>query len=329
MAYGMSGKVFHAPFFEAHKGFQLKAVVERTKKLAKNDYPETISYDNAEALLGDGSIDLIVVNTPNNLHFEHAMQALSANKHVLIEKPACSNTQELQALLDKAQSVGRKIFFYQNRRWDSDFMAVKNVIESEALGKLNEVHFRFDRYREGISVKAFKEEPIAASGLLYDLGPHLLDQAISIWGRPSHWNIVKGMNRPGTKVDDFFSIHLAYPDSLNVFVHSNMMTVAPQPAYVLYGSKGTFVKDRTDVQEEQLQKGIKPTNEYYGIEQANVDGQLSYFEDGKIYAKRIPSLRGDYMSLFDAIYDTLIDGKPYPITNSDVVAQLEIIQSAS
>lgn len=328
MAYGMSGKVFHAPFFNTHKGFHLKAVVERNRKLAQTDYPGIISYNDMEALLSDITIDLVVVNTPNNLHFEHAILALAANKHVLIEKPVCATTQELEQLIEKAKTVGKHIFFYQNRRWDSDFLSVKQVVESGQLGKLNEVHFRFDRYREGISVKAFKEEPIAASGLLYDLGPHLLDQVISLWGKPLSWNVVKGMNRPGTKVDDYFSIHLAYPDSLNVFVHSNMMTVMPQPAYILHGSKGTFVKKRTDVQEAQLVAGISPTADNYGVEDGNQEGELSVLTEGTVSTEWVHAIKGDYTFLFDAVYNTLMSNTTYPISQADIFAQIAIIQSA-
>lgn len=327
LSYGMSGKVFHAPFINAHPGFELYAVTERSKKEAAERYPNIVSYNSIDALLADASIDLVIVNTPNYLHFEHAIMALSAGKHVLIEKPACADTKDLQQLFDKADAVNKQIFFYQNRRWDSDFLSVKSVLESGKLGKLNEVHFRFDRYRAAISVKAFKEEPVPASGLLYDLGPHLLDQVISIWGEPLSWEKVKGKNRPDTKVDDYFMVHLRYADSLNVYVHGNMMVLNPQPAFVLHGSGGSYSKLRTDRQEEQLIAGMLPDDDAYGIESFGVEGLLMYLtENGELHKQDIPSEKGDYRLLFNALYDTLAKDSIYPISRNEVMTQLRIIE---
>lgn len=184
LAYGMSGKVFHAPFLQAHSGFNLKAIVERNHKNAVNDYPNITSYNSVDELLNDEEIELVVINTPNNLHYEHSKAALSRHKHILVEKPFTATAAQAKELFELADSVGKQIFFYQNRRWDSDFTSVKKVIEGGKLGKLVEVHLRYDRYRNVIGPKAFKENPVEASGLLYDLGPHLLDQVICLFGKP-------------------------------------------------------------------------------------------------------------------------------------------------
>ncbi|MGF7232891.1 Gfo/Idh/MocA family oxidoreductase [Arachidicoccus sp.] len=328
MAYGMSGKIFHAPFIHVHSNFELYAVVERTNKLAVLDYPYIHSFDSIEELLADNTIDLIIVNTPNYLHFEHAMAALKAGKHILIEKPICANNTELQRLFTFADEIGKKIFFYQNRRWDSDFLSVKAVIEAGKLGRVNEVHFRFDRYKDALSPKRFKEEPIAASGLLYDLGPHLLDQVISLWGKPLSWEKTLGKNRIGTKVDDYFSIHLSYPNSLNIFVHSNMMVADAQPAFILNGSNGSYTKYRTDTQESQLLAGIKPSDRGYGMEENNSKGKLVYFNEQK---ERIieytPSLTGNYLALFDALSNSLLNEAAFPISREEEHIQLEIISA--
>ncbi|HEU0227448.1 MAG TPA: Gfo/Idh/MocA family oxidoreductase [Arachidicoccus soli] len=326
MAYGMSGKIFHAPFLNAHPGFELYAVVERTQKKAKQDYASILSFESIDALLSDKSIELIVVNTPNYLHFKHAMAALKAEKHILIEKPVCANIAEIQQLFDLADKVDKRIFFYQNRRWDSDFLSVISVIETHKLGTINEVHFRFDRYKAMLSPKLFKEEPIAASGLLYDLGPHLLDQVISIWGKPLGWQKILGKNRIGTKVDDYFSIHLNYPNGLNVFLHSNMLVLDAQPAFVLHGGNGSYSKYRTDVQEEQLLIGIRPSDKDYGIEPEKTEGKLVYLnEDKECITEFISSPKGNYMGIFDALYDSLLHDAKFPISREDVRNQLEII----
>ncbi|KIA93146.1 oxidoreductase [Pedobacter kyungheensis] len=328
LAYGMSGKVFHAPFLDAHPGFNLKAIVERSKKTAVNDYPNILSYNSVDELLADDEIELVVINTPNNLHYEHAKAALNNHKHILVEKPFTATTTQAKELFELADSVGKQIFFYQNRRWDSDFTSVRNVIQSGKLGKLVEVHMRYDRYRNVIGPKAFKENPVEASGLLYDLGPHLLDQVIGLFGKPLSYHKILGKNRAGTLVDDYFSIQLSYPDSLNVFVTSSMLVVNPQAGFVLHGMNGSFIKHRTDIQEEQLLAGMKLSDPAYGIESESKDGVLTTIDaDGNKTEETIPSERGSYLPLFEAVYQGIVNNKPYPVSREDVTTQMEIIES--
>ena len=328
MAYGMSGKVFHAPFVDAHPGFKLHAVTERNQKQAADDYPGVISYNTIDDLIADDAIELIIINTPNYTHFDYATKSLSAGKHILVEKPFTATSAEAKELFELADRTGKKIFFYQNRRWDSDYTAVREVIESGKLGKLNEVHFRYDRYRLAIGPKTFKEEPIAASGLMYDLGPHLLDQAISIFGKPETFHKILGKNRKGTKVDDYFSIHLGYPNSVNVFVHSNLLLVDALPAFVLHGEKGSLHKERTDIQEEQLLKRMKLSDASYGIEPEGKEGKLTLIdEQGNKTVHSVPSLRGSYLPLFEAVYQSAVNDVPYPVTQDQVITQLEILEA--
>ena len=328
LAYGMSGKVFHAPFVEAHQGFKLVAVLERNQKKAIHDYPNIISYDNVEDLLNDDTLELVIINTPNYTHFDYAKMALRKGKHILVEKPFTATSAEAKELFALADTVGKQILFYQNRRWDSDFKAVKCVIEKGTLGKLSEVHVRFDRYRSSISPKRFKEDPMPASGIQYDLGPHLLDQVISIFGRPSKFYKVLGKNREETQVDDFFSIHLSYPNSVNVFVTANMLVTDLQPAYVIHGHKGTLTKYRADVQEEQLLKGMKPEDKGYGIEEMVHKGVLTTIDDaGHKKQIHIPSERGDYRELFNAVYQTIVQNEPFPVQQEEIIWQLEILEA--
>jgi scyllo-inositol 2-dehydrogenase (NADP+) len=328
LAYGMSGKVFHAPFLQAHSGFNFKAIVERSSKNAVNDYPNITSYNSVDELLNDAEIELVVINTPNNLHYEHSKAALNAHKHILVEKPFTATTAQAKELFELADSVGKQIFFYQNRRWDSDFTSVKKVLESGKLGKLNEMHLRYDRYRNVIGPKVFKETPVEASGLLYDLGPHLLDQVISLFGKPLSFHKILGKNRVGTLVDDYFSIQLSYPDSVNVFVTSSMLVVNPQAGFVLHGVNGSFIKQRTDIQEEQLLAGMKLTDPGYGIEPASKDGLLTTIDvDGNKTEEIIKSEVGSYLPLFEAVYQAISNNKPYPVSRENVLTQLEIIES--
>lgn len=328
LAYGMSGKVFHAPFINSHPGFNLSAVTERNHKNAVHDYPSIKSYDSVEDLLADESIELVIINSPNYTHYEYAKLALKAGKHILVEKPFTATMAQAKELFALAKSVGKKALVYQNRRFDSGFNSTKKVIESGKLGKLVEAHFRYDRYRNEIGPKAFKEEPYEASGLQYDLGPHLLDQAIALFGKPEKYYKILSKNRVGTKVDDYFFIQLSYPNDLHVFLTASMLVVDVKDAFVINGVMGSFSKNHADVQESQLLKGMKPADNGYGIEDPNDAGRLTLItESGDRTVELIPSEKGDYTGLFEAVYQNIIHDIPYPITEEDILAQLEILEA--
>lgn len=328
LAYGMSGKVFHAPFLSVHPGFNLYAVTERHDKKAHLDYPDVKSFDSVDELLDDPSIELVVVNTPNFTHYDYTKKALLKGKNVLVEKPFAPTAAEAQELFDLAKEVGKKVFVYQNRRWDSDYLAVKKVIDSGALGKIAEVHIRFDRYRNTIGPKSFKEEVVPATGLQYDLGAHLLDQVINLFGKPLAFYKVLGMNRKDTKVDDYFHFHLQYPDSLQVFVCSSMLVPDPQAAIIVHGEKGSLIKYRADVQEAQLLANMKPGTAGYGEEPEELAAVLTLMnENGSKKQESIAFAKGDYMALFEDLYQALVNNKTYPVTPEQVLLQISILEA--
>ncbi|NVO85150.1 Gfo/Idh/MocA family protein [Hymenobacter terrestris] len=327
LAYGMSGRVFHAPFLHASPHFALRAVVERSRQMAANTYPDISSYNTVAGLLADDALELVVVNTPNDMHFALARQALRAGKHVLIEKPVATTVAELEELLALAGQQQRHLLAYQNRRWDSDFQLVRQVVESGRLGRLTEVHFRFDRYKLALNPKQFKEDPAAAgSGLSFDLGPHVLDQALSLFGRPLRHHFSRASHRPGSRVDDYFHAHLHYPAGLHVFVAGSLLTAAPGPAYVLHGTLGSFQKNRADVQESQLIAGLSPTAASYGHEPAGAEGVLTLAtEPGQFSTERLAAPAGNYIGLFEAVYQTIRHGQPFPVRAEELSWQLEIL----
>ena len=329
LAYGMSGKLFHAPFLALHPGFALRAVAERTQQRMAADYPGVRSYPSTEALLADPGLELVVVNTPNDTHYDLVRQALLAGKHVLVEKPVATTVAEWRALCDLAHQQGRQVLAYQNRRWDTDFGAVRRVVESGQLGRLIEVHVRFDRFRPVLHIKVFKEDGRPGSGVIYDLGPHLLDQVISLFGRPESFEKTTGNYRHGSQVDDFFTIQLRYPQGLNVWVTSSLLVTDPGPAFIVHGTLGSYKKDRTDPQEAQLLAGILPTADTYGREQPGQEGRLT-LADPAGYNRLLPptadvAAPATYMGLFEAVYQAIRHGQPYPIREEEVAWQLEII----
>jgi len=325
----MSGRIFHAPFLSTNPAFKLKAVVERHHKKMAADYPGIISYNTVDAMLNDPEIEFIIVNTPNFTHFDFATRALQAGKHVLIEKPAAANTAEMKALYDLAKTRNLQVMVYQNRRWDSDFMAVKAVIESGKLGRLTEVHLRYDRYKPILSPKPFKEtKDTAINGLVYDLGPHIIDQAMALFGRPLSFNKVTAMQRDDSEVIDYFNFQLVYPNQLRVFLTGGLLIPEPLPSFVVHGTLGSFLKYRCDVQEVQLDGGMSPLAEGYGIEPAGSEGKLvTVGVDDQKTIEWVPSGKGDYSGLFEAVHQTIRNGALYPITEEHMSWQMELLEA--
>jgi len=326
LSYGMSGRVFHTPFIANNDRFELRAIVERSTKKAQLDYPSIISYDSVEELLADDAIELVIINTPNDTHVSLAKQALLAGKHVLIEKPFAPTVSEAKELFDLGRKVGKFVLPYHNRRFDSDFNSLKSVLECGKVGEPVELHLRFDRYRAEIGQKVFKETKRPAAGILFDLGSHLLDQMISLFGKPLTAVKRTSIHRKDSEVDDFATLLLTFDHGLTVFITVSMLVLESQYSFLLHGTQGTFVKDRTDVQENQLIDGISPIDEHYGEENEHAEGLLTYLEQGNMVSERLKALKGNYMLLFDAVYDQIRNDKAYFVTEEQIYWQLEILE---
>ena len=326
LAYGMSGKVFHAPFLLTNKGFEFYAVLERNEQKAIHDYPNVKSYQDVSKMLSNEKIELVVVNTPNNTHFDYAKLALKANKHVLIEKPATTTPEEFIELLDLAKNVNKKVFVYQNRRFSSDIMATKNVIESGKLGEIIEMHLRFDRFRPTIGIKSFKENKLPSSGIWYDLGSHLVDQAISIFGKPTSHYSYKNKYRENSQVDDFAFMHIEFENKINVFITTSMLVANAQPGIIVHGTKGSFIKEFCDEQENQLIEGILPTAINFGNEKPNKEGKLTYYNsNNELITEIIPSIKGNFNALFEELYQNIRNNKPFSVDNQQIIEQLKLL----
>ena len=327
LSYGMSGKVFHAPFLELHPGFRLMGSWERSTTTIQNDYPEVTSYGTLEALLEDDAIDLVVVNTPVATHFEYAKQALLAGKHVLVEKAFTSTVAEAQDLHDLAQLKGLKLAVFQNRRWDSDFKTVASVFSTGLLGDIVEAEFHFDRYNPNLSPKQHKETPNSGAGILKDLGPHLIDQALSLFGFPKAIFADIRITREHSLVDDYIDILLYYPD-FRVRLKAGFFVREPIPSYVLHGKKGSFLKCRGDVQEDDLKLGKKPNLSNWGTELAANEGLLHTERNGKISKEKVPTLQGTYYAFFEGLYDSIVNNVQEPVTSEEGIRVMKIIEAA-
>jgi scyllo-inositol 2-dehydrogenase (NADP+) len=326
-SFGMSGKVFHAPFLHLHDGFVLHSVWERSKQLAKEIYPDIKSVATYEALLADDAVELVVVNTPNYTHFDYTKQALEAGKHVVVEKPFAVTAEQAAALEALAKEKGKVLSVYHNRRFDSDFRTVQQVVRQGLLGDIVEAEIRFDRFKEALSPKVHKEIPQPGTGVLYDLGSHLIDQALVLFGMPQKVFADIRIVRPISQVDDYFEVLLYYP-TLRVRLHSSYLVREEGPGFILHGSKGSFIKSRTDIQETELLAGRQPKGPNWGVEPVAQQGLLHTEKDGQVLRETIPTLTGNYSDFFTGMYEAIRNGAPVPVTGSEGLQVIRIIEAA-
>ena len=326
-SFGMSGWVFHAPFINVNPGFNLYAVWERTKNLAQEKYPGVKTYRTLEDMLADDSVELVVVNTPNYTHYEYTKKALEAGKHVVVEKPFTINVEEGEELITLAKKQNKKLSVFQNRRYDSDYKTIKKVMNAKMLGDLVEVEMHFDRYSTALSPKVHKEIPGPGTGSVYDLGSHLIDQALQLFGMPKKLFADIQIMRPVSKVDDYFEL-LLYYDKMRVRVKSSYVVREPLPGYVFHGLQGSFIKPKTNIQEEMLQAGKVPSTADWGTEPESERGLLHTEIDGKEIREYISSEQGNYGDYYQGIYEAIRNGKPLPVTAEEGLSVIKIIEAA-
>jgi scyllo-inositol 2-dehydrogenase (NADP+) len=326
-SFGMSGWVFHAPFLSANPGFHFYGVWERSKNLAQEKYPGVKIFRSLEELLADENVELVIVNTPSITHYDYAKQVINAGRHLIVEKPFTATAAEAQELIDLAKKKNVKLSVYQNRRYDSDYKTVKKILDEGWLGKIVDAEIHYDRYVPQLSYKVHKETPTPAVGCLYDLGSHLIDQAIQLFGMPASLFADIAINRPGSQVDDYFDLKLFYPHH-RVTLKSSYYVREPLPGYIFHGTLGSFIKHKTDVQETDLQANKKPVGEEWGTEPENQWGLLHTQKDGKVIKEYIPSLQGNYGDFYDGMFNAIRKGASVPVPGEDGMKVITIIEAA-
>lgn len=327
LSFGMSGKVFHAPFIDLHPGFQLLGSWGRSSKEVQKHYPGTRSYSSLEDVLADPLIDLVIVNTPTYTHYEYVKRALEAGKHVVVEKAFTTTSEEAAELVSLARMTNLKLCVYQNRRWDSDFKTVCEVINQGLIGDVVETTFGFLRYAPVLSPKAHKEDPGPGAGIVKDLGPHIIDQAFFLFGMPQAVFGEIAITRPGSQVDDYFHLLLRY-ETFRVHLKGGYFYREPGPSYILHGKKGSFVKVRGDVQEDQLKAGMKPDHPDYGVELDENQGLLHTLKGDQIVREHRETLKGDYREYYAQVYEAIVNGKAEPVSGGDGLNVMKIIDAA-
>jgi predicted dehydrogenase len=335
IGYGAAGRIFHAPLISGVPGLRLKCIVTRQRDAVQSDWPGVGCLASASAACDDPAIDLVVIATPNASHFELAQRALHAGKHVVVDKPCTVTLAETEALLALAQTQGRVLTVFQNRRLDSDFLALQQVIQSGALGRVAEVNSHFDRYRPSVPVR-WREQSLPGSGLWFDLGPHLVDQALTLFGLPDEVSLDLAALRDGSQVNDWFHAVLRYTTrhgGLRVMLHASTLVAEPGPRWAVHGTRGSFTKFGLDTQEDTLKTGQRPQIghlQHWGIDPH--PGEVHSFDRiagvaAPVSVRRAaPNPAGNYLDYYAQLRDHLWGATPEPaVTPVQVHAVMKLL----
>ena len=326
-AFGMSGKVFHAPLLTSHPAFELTHIWIRNPQVSVNQYPHIQIVRDYETILSNPDIELIVVNTPEPTHFDLTWKALEAKKHVVVEKAFTPSVEEGKKLIDFAQQQQCLLTVYQNRRWDSDFMTVRSVIEQQLLGRLTSYEAHYDRFRTHIQEGSWKEEEVPGTGVLYNLGSHLIDQALVLFGMPQSIWADLGIQRLGGKVIDNFDLLMRY-EGMKVMLRVSYMVPKAGPKYIVHGDKGSFFKPGADPQEEALKQGKLPSASGWGEEGEEHRGKIFRYEQNLEIEGEIRSLSGNYMAFYDQLYGAIRENGELPVAAEEALNTIRIIEAA-
>lgn len=321
--FGLSGQVFHAPFIHANPGFELTAVVERRTKKAFASYPDVRSVASFGELL-EQDVELVVVNTPDATHFDFCRRALEAGKHVVVEKPFVTTCAEAESLVELAERKGLMLTVYQNRRWDNDFLTVRQVLETGALGRVVELQSSFQRYRPFLAESVWKEDPGETRvGITYNLGSHLCDQAVALFGKPRGVWATLGRLRDGSRIDDYSFVELLYPE-LKVSLRASMLVREEAPRLAVHGTAGSYVKYGTDPQENALRyENATPDDGVWIVEDERQWGVL-HNDSGRC---RYPTVPGNYMRFYDNVYRVLREGDEPAVTHAEMLTDMKILDA--
>ena len=326
IGFGLSGRYLIAPFLMVNPHFNLKTVVQQSASTASELYPSVKSEKNLDALLADTDIDLIIVSSPNPTHFDYARRSLLAGKHVLIEKPMAATAAEAQILMDFAEKKGKVLSVYQNRRFDGDFQTVQKVIKSGMLGDVLNYEARFDRWAPNANPKKWKEVVSPSTGVLYDLGAHILDQALVLFGVPKSYSGQVMTQRENTVIDDAFDVRLDY-GKMQVSLKASLLVREPTPRYRINGTHGSFVKYGIDPQEDMLKAGMTPDMKGFGEDSPAFYGHLNTDYKGLHIQGTVETMAGNFGLLFQNLYDAIVEGKELSVKPELIVEQIKIMEA--
>lgn len=326
IGYGYSGATFHAPLIAVAKGLKLSRIASSNPERVRALFPDVAAVTHAGDLIRAADVDLVVISTPNALHHSLAIDALNANKHVVLEKPFTITVAEAEELVALAQKRNLILSVFHNRRWDNDFLTVRHCIESGILGEINTCEIRFDRYRPEVRNR-WREQDLPGSGSLYDLGSHSIDQALQLFGLPGKIFADIGVQRTGALSPDYFHLLLDY-GVRKVVLHSGAIVRQAGPRFQVHGDKGSFIKYGMDPQEGALQQGRCPGDAGWGIEEERYHGQITHGDHGLQISGKLESLPGSYQSYYEGISHAIRGDGPVPVSAADALQVIKVIECA-
>ncbi|KAB7775608.1 oxidoreductase [Xanthomonas sp. LMG 12460] len=324
LGFGYVGRTFHAPLIAHTPGLHLHTVVSRQAEVVHAAWPQARVVADAAQAFADPRIDAVVIATPNQTHAPLALAALAQGKHVLVDKPFTLDVAEAQQVLAQAQRADRIVSVFQNRRWDGDFLGVRALLEAGTLGEIAEFHSHFDRHRPQVGDR-WREHALPGSGLWFDLGPHLLDQALQLFGPPQSLQADLALQRPGAQTVDYVHAVLRYP-RLRVVLHAGSLVAANGLRFALHGSGGSYVKHGLDTQEAQLRAGVAPGAPGWGEDP--LPGQLRLVgADGTHAVQTLPAPRGDYRDCYAAFREAIAGRAPAPVDAAQALAVMRLLEA--
>lgn len=323
VGYGYASKTFHAPLIAGTPGMVLAAISSSDAKKVHADWAQTPVVSSPQQLFDDPNIDLIVIPTPNDTHFPLAKSALLAGKNVVVDKPFTLTLEQAYELDDLARQQGLLLSVFHNRRWDSDFLTLRQLLAGGSLGDVVYFESHIDRYRPVVRDR-WREQATAGSGIWYDLGPHLIDQALTLFGQPTSITVDLAQLRNGAKATDYFHALLTYPGH-RVVLHSTVLAAAETARYIVHGTQGSYVKFGSDPQEDQLRAGARLPQDNWGLDTR--DGVLTLAKEDKLESYPLPTEPGDYPAYYAGIRDALNGIAENPVTAKDAIAVMELIEA--
>lgn len=322
VGFGLSATVFHIPFIQASAAFELVAVSSSQSDSVRRTLPEVTVYDSATIMIEDSAAELIIITAPNNVHYSLAHLALSHNRHVIIEKPFMTSVEQGEKIVALAQLQNKVLAVFHNRRWDGDYLTVKQLINSGQLGEVKYFESHFDRFRPVVQQR-WREQPGEGAGVLYDLGPHLIDQVLDLFGMPEAVTARCLVTREHAEVTDFFNLWLHYPDK-EVVLQSSPYAAAPICRFHIQGTQASYLKLGLDPQEGLLKQGAVPKDPNWCAESAEDYGVL-HSADGHVV---VPTLMGGYQHFFANLADTIMGKADLIVTPQQALDSLKIIELA-
>lgn len=327
IGFGLAGRVFHAPLISSVDGFELAAVLERKSDEAAKRYPGIRVYRELDAMLADSSLDLIVVASPSGTHFEIARRVIEAGKHLVVDKPVAPQAAEIAELARLARERGVMLIPFHNRRWDGDSLTVRKLVEEGAVGRIVHLEARMERWAPGATRRAWKNDAAEGGGVLLDLGTHLVDLALVLFGLPLGVSAEVERERDGKGANDSFVIRLRYAE-MRVTLGSNLLSSPPGPRFVLRGTRGNYRKMGVDPQEAAPGRITRIETAEWGKEQPSEWGVLQVDVDGGIVSRPVETLPGDYRKFYEGVRDAVEGRGEPPVTPVDAWRAARVLEWA-